>query len=290
LEVQISDGDWVDVGTVLAKQTTPGKTKREATALAPAPLLVAPISGKASIEGNTIVISYEEKEEADYVIPFTANIRVANGSHVKAGDQLTDGNANPQDILRIRGREAVQRYLVDEIQKVYRSQGVTINEKHIEIVVRRMLQKVRVDSPGDTELLPGDLVDRFVFEDINARMVAEAGEPATAQPALLGITKAALNAESWLAAASFQETTRVLTEAAINGKVDRLVGLKENVIIGRLIPARCLGLEELQPIQPLVLAEGAPDGAGENLDETAEDHTGDEPLLFLNEQLEKTQL
>ncbi len=289
-EPQISDGDWVDVGTVLAKQVSSGKSKRAKVDLSPAATLVAPISGKVSIEGNTLVISYEEKEEADYTIPFTANIRVANGSHVKAGDQLTDGNANPQDILRIRGREAVQRYLVDEIQKVYRSQGVTINEKHIEIMVRRMLQKVRVDSPGDTELLPGDLVDRFAFEDINARVVAEAGEPATAQPALLGITKAALNADSWLAAASFQETTRVLTEAAINGKVDRLVGLKENVIIGRLIPARCLSAEELQPIQPLSLMEGSTEGLEEKPADTAVP-AEDQPQLFLQEeQLEESQL
>ncbi len=140
---------------------------------------------------------------------------------------------------------------MDEIQKVYRSQGVNINDKHIEVIARRMLQKVRVDSPGDTELLPGDLVDRFAFEEINARVVAEGGEAATAQTALLGITKAALNADSWLAAASFQETTRVLTEAAINGKTDRLVGLKENVIIGRLIPAQCLSPEELELTKPV---------------------------------------
>jgi DNA-directed RNA polymerase subunit beta' len=287
---QISDGDWVDVGTVLAKQVTSGKSKRAAAGLSPAPLLVAPISGRVSIEGDTLVISYEEKEEADYTIPFTANIRVANGSRVKAGDQLTDGNANPQDILRIRGREAVQRYLVDEIQRVYRSQGVTINDKHIEIIVRRMLQKVRADSPGDTELLPGDLVDRFAFEDINARVVAEAGEPATAQPALLGITKAALNAESWLAAASFQETTRVLTEAAINGKVDRLVGLKENVIIGRLIPARCLSAEELQSIQPLSLMEASMESLQERPAEMAV-AAEDQPQPFLQEeQLEESQL
>jgi len=215
----------------------------------PVPLLLAPVSGKVNIEGNNLIISYEEKEEEEYVIPFISNIKIINGSHVKAGDLLTDGHANPQDILRIKGREAMQRYLVDEIQKVYRSQGVTINDRHIEIIGRRMLQKVRVDSPGDTELLPGDLVDRFAFEDINARVVAEAGEPATAQTALLGITKAALNSDSWLAAASFQETTRVLTEAAINGKVDRLLGLKENVIIGRLIPARCLKPEDLQALQ-----------------------------------------
>ncbi|MBM4444971.1 MAG: DNA-directed RNA polymerase subunit beta' [Chloroflexi bacterium] len=286
---QISDGDWVDVGTVLAKQVSTGKSKRATTDVTPAPTLVAPISGRVSIEGDTLIISYEEKEEADYTIPFTANIRVANGSHVKAGDQLTDGNANPQDILRIRGREAVQRYLVDEIQRVYRSQGVTINEKHIEIMVRRMLQKVRVDSPGDTELLPGDLVGRFAFEDINARVVAEAGEPATAQPALLGITKAALNAESWLAAASFQETTRVLTEAAINGKVDRLVGLKENVIIGRLIPARCLSAEELQPVQPLSLMETTP---MESLEERPAEIVAlveDQAQLILQEQEEDQQ-
>ncbi|OGO07778.1 MAG: DNA-directed RNA polymerase subunit beta' [Chloroflexi bacterium RBG_13_60_13] len=289
-EPQISDGDWVDVGTVLAKQSSSRKSKRATADLSPAPTLVAPISGKVSIEGDMLVISYEEKEEADYTIPFTANIRVVNGSHVKAGDQLTDGNANPQDILRIRGREAVQRYLADEIQKVYRSQGVTINEKHIETIVRRMLQKVRVDSPGDTELLPGDLVDRFAFEDTNARVVAEAGEPATAQPALLGITKAALNAESWLAAASFQETTRVLTEAAINGKVDRLVGLKENVIIGRLIPARCLSAEELQPIQPLSLMEGSTESLGEKPPDIAAPIEDQPQLLLLEEQLEGSPL
>jgi DNA-directed RNA polymerase subunit beta' len=286
-EPQISDGDWVDVGTVLAKQVSPGKSKRAKADMSPAPTLVAPISGKVSIEGDMLVISYEEKEEADYTIPFTANIRVANGSRVKAGEQITDGNANPQDILRIRGREAVQRYLVDEIQRVYRSQGVTINDKHIEVIARRMLQKVRADSPGDTELLPGDLLDRFAFEDINARVVAEAGEPATAQPALLGITKAALNAESWLAAASFQETTRVLTEAAINGKVDRLVGLKENVIIGRLIPARCLSAEELQSIQPLSLIEASMGSLEERPVEMAapaEAPAEDQPQPFLQEE------
>ncbi len=245
-ELQVGDGQWVNVGEILARPAseTDESGGEETTSLSPGPLL-APVSGTVSVEGNNVVISYEEKEEEEYYAPFTASIRVESGSQVRAGDQLTEGHVNPQDILRIKGREAAQRYLVDEIQKVYRSQGVNINDKHIEIVVRRMLQKVRVDSPGDTELLPGDLVDRYTFEDINARVVAEAGEPATAQTALLGITKAALNADSWLAAASFQETTRVLTEAAISGKTDRLVGLKENVIIGRLIPARCLSEEEL---------------------------------------------
>jgi len=266
-EVLVRDGDRVEVGAILATKLEPatgkGKSKdkdkskdkgkgkgKEKESAAPTPVLLAPVTGTVSIEGKNLVISYEEREEEEYVVPFTASIRIEKGAHVKAGDQLTEGHVNPQDILRIKGREAAQRYLVDEIQKVYRSQGVNINDKHIEVIARRMLQKVRVDTPGDTELLPGDLVDRFTFEETNARVVAEGGEAATAQTALLGITKAALNAESWLAAASFQETTRVLTEAAINGKTDRLVGLKENVIIGRLIPAQCLTPEELELTRP----------------------------------------
>ncbi|MDM7999246.1 MAG: DNA-directed RNA polymerase subunit beta' [Dehalococcoidia bacterium] len=254
-ELMVRDGDRVEVGTVLAVKAGEEETKakgkgKDKDSTAPVPVLLAPVTGTVSIEGKNLVISYEEKEEEEYVVPFTASIRIEKGAHVKAGDQLTEGHVNPQDILRIKGREAAQRYLVDEIQKVYRSQGVNINDKHIEVIARRMLQKVRVDTPGDTELLPGDLVDRFAFEEINARVVAEGGEAATAQTALLGITKAALNADSWLAAASFQETTRVLTEAAINGKIDRLVGLKENVIIGRLIPAQCLTPEELELTKP----------------------------------------
>ena len=155
-----------------------------------------------------------------------------------AGQKLTDGSLNPQDVLRIIGPEAVQSYLVEEVQKVYRSQGVNINDKHIEVIIRQMLRKVRVDTPGDTGFLPGELVDRFRYEEANAKVLAEGGEPATAVPILLGVTKASLSTESFLAAASFQETTRVLTEAAISGMTDRLIGLKENVIIGKLIPAR----------------------------------------------------
>jgi DNA-directed RNA polymerase subunit beta' len=245
MEPLVGDGEWVDIGTVLARSSESTSEEEKEGALA-VPAVLAPVSGTISIEGNNLVINYEEKEEETYLVPFSTSIRVENGSRVRAGDQLTEGNVNPQDILRIKGREAASRYLVDEIQKVYRSQGVSINDKHIEVIVRRMLQKVRVDSPGDTELLPGDLVDRFAFEEINARVVAEAGEPATAQTGLLGITKAALSSESFLAAASFQETTRVLTEAAISGRTDRLLGLKENVIIGRLIPAQSLSEEELK--------------------------------------------
>ena len=155
---------------------------------------------------------------------------------IRAGDPITDGPINPQEYLETRGRDAVQRYLVKEVQRVYRSQGVTINDKHIEIIVRQMLRKVRIDQPGDSEQLPFELIDKFDFEELNNRVMAEGGEPATAETVLLGVTKASLNTSSFLAAASFQETTRVLTEAAINGK-DHLLGLKENVIIGKLIPA-----------------------------------------------------
>jgi DNA-directed RNA polymerase subunit beta' len=179
----------------------------------------------------------KEVEERIYEVEHAARLIVDEGQEVAAGDFLTDGSANPQDILRISGREAVHRYMVNEVQKVYRSQGVTINDKHIEIIVRQMLRKVRIEEAGDTELLPMELFDRFEFEDINARTIAAGGEPATAQTVLLGVTKASLSTSSFLAAASFQETTRVLTEAAVMGQKDRLLGLKENVIIGKLIPA-----------------------------------------------------
>jgi DNA-directed RNA polymerase subunit beta' len=201
--------------------------------------VVARIGGRVIMQGrDRISIVYEEKEEREYAVPAAARLRVENGDPVHAGQQLTEGSLNPQDILRIMGPEAVQLYLVEEVQKVYRSQGVTINDKHIEVIVRQMLRKVRVDAPGDTPLLPNDIVDRFDYEEINAKVLAEGGEPATAVPVLLGVTKASLNTNSFLAAASFQETTRVLTEAAISGQTDHLLGLKENVIIGKLIPAR----------------------------------------------------
>ena len=170
-------------------------------------------------------------------MPAATNITVGQGEQVRGGQQLTSGLIDPQDVLRIQGREAVHLYLVKEVQKVYRSTGVYINDKHIEIIVRQMLRRVRIDEPGDTDMLPNDLVDRFHYEETNARVLAEGGEPATAQTVLLGVTKASLNTESFLAAASFQETTRVLTEAAISGATDHLRGLKENVIIGKLIPA-----------------------------------------------------
>ena len=184
-----------------------------------------------------LAVRAEDVVEREYTIPHNAKLLVENGQEIRAGDGITDGPINPQEYLETRGKDAVQRYLVKEVQKVYRSQGVTINDKHIEIIVRQMLRKVRIDQPGDVDLLPTELIDRLDFEEENNKVLSEGGEPATAQTVLLGVTKASLNTSSFLAAASFQETTRVLTEAAINGAKDHLIGLKENVIIGKLIPA-----------------------------------------------------
>lgn len=203
--------------------------------------IVAETAGTAAVSESRgvrrLTIS-GKNDERSYAVPFGIRLRVAGGAQVEPGDQLTEGSANPHDILRIKGLQDLQGYLVQEIQSVYRSQGVDINDKHIEIIARQMLRKVKVgDEAGDTEFLPGELVDRFAFAEENTRVMATGGEPATARPALLGITKASLATESFLSAASFQETARVLTDAATRGKVDPLIGLKENVIIGKLIPA-----------------------------------------------------
>ncbi len=248
-KVMVKNGDSVDIGAVLATQA-PKKTKKKAddSDVPEVQPLIARFAGEVSIKKKQLVINYAEKEEREYVVTSSASIWVENGQEVKAGQQLTDGSVNPHDILRILGKEAVQQYLVDEVQKVYRSQGVNINDKHIEVIVHQMLTKVRIDSAGDTDLVPDELVDKYTYEDTNAKVLAEGGEPATAHTLLLGITRASLSTESWLAAASFQETTRILTEAAVNGKVDRLVGLKENVIIGKLIPAHYLPEETVQEL------------------------------------------
>jgi DNA-directed RNA polymerase subunit beta' len=266
-EVLVAADAWVDQGTVLASRP-PAKTKGESEkerpaeeaakrALVEAPTdgdVVARIAGRVVFEGKKrLLVVYEEKEEREYLVPAAARILVGHGEAVKAGERLTEGPLNPQDILRIMGPEAVQLYLVEEVQKVYRSQGVNINDKHIETIVRQMLRRVRVDSPGDTAMLPGELVDRFEYEEVNAKVLAEGGEPATAVPVLLGVTKASLNTSSFLAAASFQETTRVLTEAAISGMTDRLLGLKENVIIGKLIPARARIELPPEPVREMAL-------------------------------------
>ncbi|UCH87768.1 MAG: DNA-directed RNA polymerase subunit beta' [Dehalococcoidia bacterium] len=240
-EVVVEHEEWVERGALLARPAQPAKVKKGKKSALPvaADDITARMAGRVVLgRSDRLSIIYEEREEREYIVPPTARIRVETGQYVHAGQQLTDGAVNPQDILRVQGPEAVQLYLVEEIQKVYRSQGVNINDKHIEVIVRQMLRRVQVDSPGDSDLLPGELVDRFRFEEVNAKVLAEGGEPATAQPVLLGVTKASLNTDSFLAAASFQETTRILTEAAVNGAVDHLLGLKENVIIGKLIPAR----------------------------------------------------
>jgi DNA-directed RNA polymerase subunit beta' len=184
-----------------------------------------------------IIVRNDMGDTKEYLIPKGKHINVQEGDWVKAGEALMDGSANPHDILDIKGPKELQKYLVDEVQEVYRLQGVTINDKHIEIIVRQMLRKVRVEDPGDTEFLAGSQADKFVFAEENEKVMAKGGRPAVAKPVLLGITRASLTTDSFISAASFQETTRVLTEAAINGKTDNLLGLKENVIVGRLIPA-----------------------------------------------------
>jgi DNA-directed RNA polymerase subunit beta' len=186
---------------------------------------------------TTIYVRRERRDEREYEIATTARLRLELGKQVKAGQQLTEGSINPNRLLRILGRDAAQVYLLTEIQEVYRSQGVNINDKHIEVIIRQMTNKVRVIQSGDTELLPGELVGRLTFQDVNAEVTRAGGQRATARPVLLGITKAALNTESFLSASSFQHTINVLAGAAIEGKVDGLYGLKENVIIGKLIPA-----------------------------------------------------
>jgi DNA-directed RNA polymerase subunit beta' len=226
-EILVANGDEVTDGQLLARQGE-GDDLVE---------VKAPTGGRITKKGSTLTLHTEEVDVREYPVPHSARLRVADGDTVLAGDPLTEGSMNPKDLLQIKGVDTVQRFLVGEVQKVYRSQGVTISDKHIEIIVRQMLRKVTVDNAGDTELLPSELIDRFEFEETNNRILAEGGEPATAQTVLLGVTKASLNTSSFLAAASFQETTRVLTEAAINGAKDHLIGLKENVIIGKLIPA-----------------------------------------------------
>jgi len=204
--------------------------------------VITEIDGRVEMGGfvkgmRKIVIRADNAETKEYLIPRGKHISVHEGDRVRAGEALMDGSPNPHDYLAVLGDRELQRYLVNEVQEVYRLQGVTINDKHIEIIVRQMLRRVRIEEVGDTEFVVGELVDKFVFQEENERVLGQGKRPATAKPVLLGITKASLSTDSFISAASFQETTRVLTEAAISGKVDDLRGLKENVIVGRLIPA-----------------------------------------------------
>ncbi len=203
--------------------------------------LISEVSGIVDIQETRykreLKVVSKHEEVRIYPVPYGARLKVEDGQKVSAGDELTEGSINPHELLKVKGVRGVQLYLLQEVQWVYRMQGVDINDKHIEVIIRQMLKKVKVTDPGDTDLLPGGLVDSFYFDDINEKVKEEGGNPALARPMLLGITKASLATDSFLSAASFQETTRVLTDAAIKGKQDDLLGLKENVIIGKLIPA-----------------------------------------------------
>ncbi|MGH9491768.1 MAG: DNA-directed RNA polymerase subunit beta', partial [Terriglobales bacterium] len=250
----VQEGDEVSSGDVLAKiprETT--KTKDITGGLprvvelfeARRPHETAVISevdgvvryGEISKGQRKIMVTPAKGEPKEYLLPRGVHVSVQEGEHVEAGEPLMDGPRNPHDILAVLGEKELQAYLVNEIQEVYRLQGVNINDKHIEVIVRQMMRWVRVEDVGDTEFLVDEQVDKFRFREENERAIASGGKPATGRPLLLGITKASLSTESFISAASFQETTRVLTEASIQGKVDYLRGLKENVIMGRLIPA-----------------------------------------------------
>jgi len=260
----VHDGDKIGAGDALVKIPREISKTRDITGGLPRvaelfearkpkdPAVVSEIDGVVefgkTIRGSTqILVKGYGGETLEYLIPHGKHLRVHDGDKVKAGERLCEGPIDPHDILRIKGVNDVQEYLVNEIQEVYRLQGVKINDKHIEVIVRQMLQKVKVEEIGDTNFLEGEQVDKNRFREENEKVIAEGGEPATFQPLLLGITKASLSTESFISAASFQETTRVLTEASINGKTDYLLGLKENVIIGHLVPAGT-GLERYRNI------------------------------------------
>jgi DNA-directed RNA polymerase subunit beta' len=221
--IQVEDGQEVEGGDVIAQRDEEQ--------------VIAPNAGRISREGNQVTLVWEHREVGEYEIPAGARLLVVEGQRVNAGDSLTEGSKNPHHVLSILGREAAQQYLLQEMQKVYRYQGVPIHDKHFETIIRKMLSKVQIVDSGDTIVLPGDAVDRMEFERINEEARARGDRPARAVPVLMGVTKAALSIDSFLSAASFQHTIKVLAGAAIAGKEDDLVGLKENVIIGKLIPA-----------------------------------------------------
>jgi DNA-directed RNA polymerase subunit beta' len=252
--LSVENGQKVHAGDVLARIPREGSKTRDITGGLPrvAELfearkpkdhaIISDIEGRVEFgkdykSKRRIVVKPEKGNAVEYLVPKGKHLAVQEGDYVRKGDSLMDGNPVPHDILRVLGVEALADYLIKEIQDVYRLQGVKINDKHIEVIVRQMLQKVEVVDGGDTTFLVGELPDKLEFDAENAKTKAEGGKPARALPVLQGITKASLQTQSFVSAASFQETTRVLTEAAVTGKVDSLVGLKENVIVGRLIPA-----------------------------------------------------
>jgi DNA-directed RNA polymerase subunit beta' len=222
-KILVEDGDEVRAGDPLASW------RDEKTIDAEKP-------GRVVVDDRLITVVHERRDEREYEVPSTGRLLVDEGQRVEPGVQLIEGVLNPHDILRVLGREAVERYMLEEVQNVYRSQGVNINDKHFEVIFRKMLSKVQIAESGDTDLLPAELMERLALDDVNTKVIEEGGRPARSWPVLLGITKAALSTDSFLSAASFQHTIRVLSRAAIEGKEDPLLGLKENVIIGKLVP------------------------------------------------------
>ena len=310
--ILVDEGEEVEPGTVLATGMPALKGRKSKAAIKkaaeaaieaaasgegePIEQVVANIGGRVEIDSGVISIVWDDVEAREHLILASSYMLVKDGDNVRAGDPLISGPLNPHDILHIRGKDDLQSYLVDQVQQVYQSQGVGIHDKHIEIILRQMLRRVQVESTGDSEFIPGQMVDKFQFQDQNANVLAEGGEPTTAKPIFLGITRASLLTDSFLSAASFQETTRVLTQAAVSGAQDWLQGLKENVIIGRLIPARVEipGMEEMLKPQPVpeiaavspggwLGATGASDGPTEGGSNGTFDQASDEddrPNIF----------
>ncbi len=246
---------------------------------------ITELSGTVELEEDEekkvrrITVTAEDGEQVQYQVSLRARLTVDDGDRVEVGQQLTEGSVNPHEKLRVEGVQALQLHLVEEVQAVYRSQGVVIHDKHIELIIRQMLRKVQIIEGGDTEFLPGEMVDRRRFEEKNAEIVESGGEPASARPMLMGITKAALATDSWLSAASFQETTRVLTDAAISAKSDPLLGLKENVIIGKLIPAGT-GMSRYRNLMTRIPEEAMPEWWLARQREQAEEAEGAEGPTF----------
>ena len=243
-----------------------------------------------------VVITDVDGNSKNYLIPYGSRIKIMDGAVLEAGDELTEGSVNPHDILKIKGVRAAQDYMLREVQRVYRLQGVEINDKHIEVIVRQMLKKIKVDNPGDSEYLPGITVDVLDFNEKNEKLIEAGKEPAEGTQIMLGITKAALATNSFLSAASFQETTKVLTEAAINGKVDPLIGLKENVLIGKLIPAgtgmkryRSVTLDSDYSLEDEVTFDEDVEESADNADETTDtaDAAIDQDVVEITEDVAK---
>ena len=312
--ILVDEGEEVEPGTVLATGMPALKGRKSKAAIKkaaeaaieaaasgegePIEQVVANIGGRVEIDSGVISIVWDDVEVREHLILASSYMLVKDGDNVRAGDPLISGPLNPHDILHIRGKDDLQSYLVDQVQQVYQSQGVGIHDKHIEIILRQMLRRVQVESTGDSEFIPGQMVDKFQFQDQNANVLAEGGEPTTAKPIFLGITRASLLTDSFLSAASFQETTRVLTQAAVSGAQDWLQGLKENVIIGRLIPARVEipGMKEMlkpKPVPEITAVSpggwlgptGASDGPAEGgsngtFDQASDEDEDDRPNIF----------